>query len=72
MSTQWEVDLILNISFTCIRLNLSCSIRPCTPIKKKTVAKYLSYKTDIVVTLETRVNIYNRKQCLLLVLKLTK
>ena len=34
MSTQWEIDLILNMRFTCIRLTLSYSIPPRTPIKE--------------------------------------
>ena len=40
MSTQWENDLIFNIWFTFIRLRLSCTINPRTPIKSKLVAKY--------------------------------
>ena len=44
MSTQWEIDLILNIRFTCIRLKLSCTIYPRTPIKSKIGGKILSQK----------------------------
>ena len=41
MSTQWDIDLILNI-FTCMRLNLSYTIHPRTPIKSKIGGKILS------------------------------
>ena len=37
---QWEIDLILNIWFTCKRLNLSRIIYPALPLKVKLVAKY--------------------------------
>ena len=42
MSPQWEIDLILNIWFTCLRLNLSCTIHSRTPIKSKIGGKILS------------------------------
>ena len=44
---QCEIDLILYIWFTCIRLNLSSTIHPHTPIEVKEVAKNVSYKTDV-------------------------
>ena len=44
MSTQWEIDLIFNIWFTCIRQKLSCTIHPGTLIKSKTSGKILSQK----------------------------
>ena len=44
MSTQWETDLIFHISFTSIRLNLSCTIHPRTPIKGKIGGKILFQK----------------------------
>ena len=44
MSTQWEIDLILNIWFNCIRLKLSCTINPHTPIKSKIGGKIFSQK----------------------------
>ena len=39
-----EVDLILNIRFTRIRLKLPCTIYPHTPIKSKIGGKVLSKK----------------------------
>ena len=47
MPTQQEIDLILNIWFTCIKLSLSYTIHPRTPIKSKSGGKKLSYKTDV-------------------------
>ena len=44
MTTQWEIDLILNMWFTCISLNLSCIIQPHAPIKSKIGDKILSQK----------------------------
>ena len=44
MSTQWEIDLILNILFTCIRLIFSGTIHSRTTIERKTVGKILSQK----------------------------
>ena len=44
MSTQWEIDLILNIWFTCIRLKLSCTINSHTSIKSKIGGKTFSQK----------------------------
>ena len=41
MSAQWEIDLILNMWFTYIRLKLSCTIQPHTLIKSKIVTKYV-------------------------------
>ena len=40
MSTQWDIDLICNLSFTCMRLKLSCTIHPHTSLKIKLMAKY--------------------------------
>ena len=40
MSTQWEIDLILNIWFTCIKLNYHALFKPAPPSKVKLVAKY--------------------------------
>ena len=45
MSTQWEINLILNKSFTCIRLKLSSTINPHTCIKSKIGGKIHSQKT---------------------------
>ena len=42
MSTQWKIDIILNTWLTRIRLKLSYTIYPLTPIKSKIVAKILS------------------------------
>ena len=44
MSTQWEIDLILNILFTCIRLNFSGTIHSRTTIESKTGGKILPQK----------------------------
>ena len=43
-SYKAEIDLILNIWFTCIRLKLSCTIHPHTLIKSKIGGKILSQK----------------------------
>ena len=43
MSTQWEIDLILNMIYL-QRLNLSCTIDLRTPIKSKIGGKILSRK----------------------------
>ena len=40
MSTQWEIDLILNVRFTFKRLKLSCTINPAVPLKVKLVIKH--------------------------------
>ena len=45
MSTQWEIDLILNIRFTCIRMKLSRTINSHTPTKSKIGGKIVSQKT---------------------------
>ena len=50
MSTQWEINLILNIWFMCLRLKLSCTIHPCTPIKSKIVGKIFSQKQVFITT----------------------
>ena len=47
MPVQWEIDLILSILFTYIRLNLSCTIHPRSPIRSKIGGKDVSYKTDV-------------------------
>ena len=44
MTTQWEIDLILDMWFTCISLKLSCIIQPHAPIKSKIGDKILSQK----------------------------
>ena len=44
MSTQCEIGFFLNISFTGIRLKLSCNIWPQTAIKSKIGGKILSQK----------------------------
>ena len=44
MSTQLEIDIILNIWFTCIRLKLSWTIHPCILIKSKIGGKIVSQK----------------------------
>ena len=40
MSAKWKIDIILNISFNCIRKKLSCIFIPALPLKVKLVAKY--------------------------------
>ena len=44
MFTEWEIDLIVNNRFTCIRLNLLSTIHHCTPIKSKIGGKILSQR----------------------------
>ena len=41
MPTQWKIDTILNIWFTCIRMKLPCTFYPRTPIKSKIGGKKL-------------------------------
>ena len=53
MSTQWEIDIILNIWFTCIRLNFYYALFiPALPLKVKVGAKNVSYKIDISYDIE--------------------
>ena len=40
MPSEWDTDLFLNIWFTCIRVKLSCTVNPHTPIRVELVAKY--------------------------------
>ena len=44
MSTQWEIDIVFNIWFICIRMKLSYIFYPRTPIKSKISGKILSQK----------------------------
>ena len=64
MSTQWKINLILNIRFTCIGLNLSCTINTIIPIKSKIGGKIFSKnyaKTGFCKRSYTKESINNQK-----------
>ena len=52
MSRQWEIDIIVNVWFTCIMMKLSCTFYPYTPIKTKIGGKILSQKQAFIANFQ--------------------
>ena len=47
MSTQWEIDLIINIWLLVSSWTYHALFIPALPLKVKLVAKYVSYNIDV-------------------------
>ena len=71
MSTQWEIDLILNVWFTCIRLKLSFTIHPRTLMKSKiggkNFLKNMSKQTFITISNLVKFSLRSKNELVVLI-----